>query len=123
MANILIVDDSNMLRDMLKTTLQEGGYSQVSEACDGAKALNLAKSSQYDLIITDVNMPNMDGFTLLQELRQLDIYTTVPILILTTERDEQMKQRGKDSGATGWIVKPFLPDQLLQAITMVLNRG
>jgi two-component system chemotaxis response regulator CheY len=121
-AKILIVDDSNMLRDMLKYALVDGGYSDVTEAVDGVDALAKAKSTQFDLVITDINMPNMDGFQLIKQLRDLDSYKKSPLLVLTTERSDEMKGKGKDAGATGWIVKPFLPDQLIQAVSMVLNK-
>lgn len=122
MAKILIVDDSNMLRDMLKYALVDGGYSDVTEAVDGVDALNKAKSTMFDLVITDINMPNMDGFELIQELRKIENYKKSPLLVLTTERSDEMKGKGKNAGATGWIVKPFLPDQLIQAVSMVLNK-
>jgi two-component system chemotaxis response regulator CheY len=121
-AKILIVDDSNMLRDMLKYALVDGGYSDVTEAVDGVDALEKANASQFDLVITDINMPNMDGFELIQELRKLNNYKNSPLLVLTTERSDEMKGKGKSAGATGWIVKPFLPDQLIQAVSMVLNK-
>lgn len=119
---ILIVDDSTMLRDMLSYALNEGGYSNVVEAVDGIDGLEKAKKDTFDLIITDVNMPNMDGILLVNELRSLPQYVKSPILVLTTERDGSMKEKGKASGATGWIVKPFIPDQLLKAVNIVLKR-
>ncbi|AXH15063.1 response regulator [Malaciobacter mytili] len=122
MAKLLIVDDSTMLRDMLNYALNEGGYTDVTEAVDGVDGLEKAKASMYDLIITDVNMPNMDGLTLISELRKLPQYSTKPILVLTTERSDEMKAKGKAAGATGWIVKPFVPDQLLKAVNIVLSR-
>lgn len=122
MAKLLIVDDSTMLRDMLNYALNEGGYNDVVEAVDGVDGLSKAKSTTFDLIITDVNMPNMDGLTLIKELRKLPQYISRPILVLTTERSDEMKAKGKASGATGWIVKPFVPDQLLKAVNIVLSR-
>lgn len=122
MAKLLIVDDSTMLRDMLNYALNEGGYTDVTEAVDGVDGLAKAKMHEYDLIITDVNMPNMDGLTLISELRKVSQYTKKPILVLTTERSDEMKARGKAAGATGWIVKPFVPDQLLKAVNIVLSR-
>ena len=119
---LLIVDDSTMLRDMLSYALNEGGYSDVIEAVDGLDGLEKAKSMTFDLVITDVNMPNMDGITLVSELRALPQYVKTPILVLTTERGDSMKSKGKASGATGWIVKPFVPDQLLKAVNIVLKR-
>jgi two-component system chemotaxis response regulator CheY len=120
---LLIVDDSTMLRDMLSYALNEGGYSDVTEATDGVDGLKKANETTYDLIITDVNMPNMDGITLVGELRKLPQYSKSPILVLTTERGDEMKSKGKASGATGWIVKPFVPDQLLKAVNIVLSKN
>ncbi|HIC43050.1 MAG TPA: response regulator [Sulfurimonas sp.] len=122
MTNILIVDDSNMLRDMVKFALQEGGYPDVTEAVDGADALQKAKREVFNLIITDINMPNMDGFELIKELRKIPAYAKVPVMTLTTEKTPEMKAKGKAVGATGWIVKPFVPDQLLKAVGIVLKR-
>jgi len=119
---LLIVDDSTMLRDMLSYALNEGGYNDVTEAIDGIDGLKKAKETKYDLVITDVNMPNMDGITLVSELRNLPEYAKSPILVLTTERGDEMKAKGKASGATGWIVKPFVPDQLLKAVNIVLSK-
>ncbi len=122
MAKLLIVDDSTMLRDMLSYALSEGGYSDVVEAVDGVDGLEKARSASFDLIITDVNMPNMDGLTLIGELRKLSQYSSKPILVLTTERSDEMKAKGKAAGATGWIVKPFVPDQLLKDVNIVLSK-
>jgi len=122
MAKLLIVDDSTMLRDMLNYALNEGGYPDVTEAVDGVDGLAKAKAADFDLIITDVNMPNMDGLTLIGELRKITQYSKKPILVLTTERSDEMKARGKAAGATGWIVKPFVPDQLLKSVNIVLSR-
>jgi two-component system chemotaxis response regulator CheY len=119
---LLIVDDSTMLRDMLQYALNEGGYNDVTEAVDGVDGLSKAKSTTYDLIITDINMPNMDGLTLVSELKKLPEYEKRPILVLTTERSDDMKAKGKAAGATGWIVKPFVPDQLLKAVNIVTKR-
>ena len=120
---LLIVDDSTMLRDMLSYALNEGGYNDVVEAVDGLDGLNKSKLTTFDLVITDVNMPNMDGLTLVSELRNLQQYAKTPILVLTTERSDKMKSKGKASGATGWIVKPFVPEQLLKAVNIVLNKN
>jgi len=120
---LLIVDDSTMLRDMLSYALNEGGYNDVIEAVDGIDGLEKSKVTTFDLIITDVNMPNMDGLTFISELRKLPQYSNVPVLVLTTERGDEMKSKGKSAGATGWIVKPFVPDQLLKAVNIVLNKN
>ncbi|MDP3267196.1 MAG: response regulator [Sulfuricurvum sp.] len=122
MAKILIVDDSNMLRDMVKYALNEGGYPNVTEAIDGLDGLEKAKQHSFDLIVTDINMPNMNGFDLIIELRKLPMYVKTPILTLTTEKNDEMKAKGKTVGATGWIVKPFVPEQLLKAVGIVLGR-
>jgi two-component system chemotaxis response regulator CheY len=119
---LLIVDDSTMLRDMLSYALNEGGYNDVIEAVDGQDGLDKAKNTTFDLVITDVNMPNMDGLTLVSELRKLPQYSKIPILVLTTERSDDMKSKGKAAGASGWIVKPFVPDQLLKAVNIVLSK-
>ena len=121
MAKLLIVDDSTMLRDMLNYALNEGGYTDVVEAVDGVDGLAKAKNTNFDLIITDVNMPNMDGLTLIGELRKIPQYLKTPILVLTTERSDEMKAKGKFAGATGWIVKPFVPAVVRQRVTNVVD--
>jgi len=119
MANILLVDDSTSMREMVSFTLREAGHD-VSEAEDGVEALEFARKTSVNLVITDVNMPNMDGITLTGELRTLDDYKFVPILILTTETGTAKKEQGKVAGATGWIEKPFDPDHLLATVNRVL---
>ncbi len=119
MARILAVDDSASMRQMVSFTLKGAGH-EVMEASDGAEALNLAKQNTVDLVISDVNMPNMDGITLVTELRQLSNYKFTPILMLTTESSGDKKSEGKVAGATGWIVKPFNPDQLIATIKKVI---
>jgi two-component system chemotaxis response regulator CheY len=116
---ILTVDDSASMRQMVRFTLEGAGY-QVLQAADGVEALEMAKSKGADLVLTDINMPRMDGITLVRELRALDSYRYVPMLVLTTESGQETKQRGKQAGATGWIVKPFNPEQLLATIARVL---
>lgn len=120
MASILTVDDSASMRQMVTFTLKSAGH-EVTEAIDGVDALEKAKQGNYELVITDVNMPNMDGITLTRELRVLSDYKYTPILTLTTESDKNKKQEGKDAGATGWIIKPFNPEQLLLTIKKVLG--
>lgn len=120
MASILAVDDSASMRQMVTFTLKGAGYD-VTEAKDGQEALNIAKSNRFSLVITDVNMPNMDGIALTKELRGLPNYKFTPILTLTTESSSDKKQAGKSAGATGWIVKPFNPDQLLATVKKVLG--
>ncbi|MDX2193767.1 MAG: response regulator [Gemmatimonadales bacterium] len=120
MPSILAVDDSPSMRQMVRFTLAEGGY-EVVEATDGAEALALARQRTVNLVLTDINMPNMDGITLVRELRQLPAYKGVPLLLLTTESAPEKKAEGKAAGATGWIVKPFSPEQLLATIRKVLG--
>ncbi len=120
MATILAVDDSASMRQMVSFTLKGAGY-EVVEADDGVKALNAAKGKKVDLVVTDVNMPNLDGIALIKELRRLPDYKFTPILMLTTEAGDAKKQEGKAAGATGWIVKPFNPEQLLATIKKVLS--
>lgn len=116
---ILAVDDSASMRQMVRYTLEGAGY-KVVQAADGVEALEFARSDTVDLVLTDVNMPRMDGIELVRELRALDSYKFVPMLVLTTESGQDTKQRGKQAGATGWIVKPFSPEQLLSTIARVL---
>ncbi len=118
MATILAVDDSASMRQMVGFTLKSAGYNVV-EAVDGVDALAKAKTMKADIVITDVNMPNMDGIALIAELRALPDYKFIPILMLTTESGTGKKQEGKAAGATGWIVKPFNPDQLLSTVKRV----
>jgi two-component system, chemotaxis family, chemotaxis protein CheY len=120
MANILAVDDSASMRQMVAFTLKGAGHN-VTEAADGAEALKIAKDGSFDLVLSDVNMPNLDGLGLAKELRALPNFKFTPILMLTTEAGADKKQDGKAAGATGWIVKPFNPDQLLSTIKKVLG--
>ena len=120
MTSILAVDDSASMRQMVSFTLKGAGY-EVIEATDGVEALSIAKNKSVNLVITDVNMPNMDGISLIKELRGLPSYKFTPLLMLTTESGTDKKQAGKAAGATGWIVKPFNPDQLLATIRKVLG--
>jgi len=120
MAKILAVDDSASMRQMVSFTLKGAGHD-VIEASDGVEALKFAQGQAVDLVLSDVNMPNMDGITLCRNLRQLAPYKFTPILMLTTESTGDKKMEGKSAGATGWIVKPFNPDQLLTTIKKVLG--
>ncbi len=120
MASILAVDDSASMRQMVSFALKKAGH-EVVEAADGEQALTLAKSKKVNLVITDVNMPKMDGIALIKELRSLPDYKFTPILMLTTESAQEKKQQGKAAGATGWLVKPFNPDQLIATINKVLG--
>ena len=116
---ILAVDDSASMRQMVLITLKGAGYD-VLQACDGFEALQMARLSTVDLVLTDVHMPRMDGITLVRELRALHGYKFVPMLILTTESSQEKKMDGKRAGATGWIVKPFNPPQLLATVARVI---
>lgn len=122
MAKILVVDDSKMLRDMVIYALKEGGYSDVFEAVNGKEAFQKATAEKFDVVLTDINMPVMDGFELTSSLRNSENYKSTPILVLTTESSEEMKEKGKNCGATGWIVKPFVPEELLYVVELVLSR-
>ena len=108
---------------MLLSTFNSGGYTDVTEAEDGEVALAKVKSIKFDFIITDINMPNMDGLTFIKELRKLDNYINTPVLVLTTERGDDIKIEGKLAGANGWIIKPFVAEQLLQAVNIVINKN
>ena len=116
---ILAVDDSASMRQMVNFTLKGAGY-EVVQAADGIEALEYARRHSADLVLTDVNMPRMDGITLVRELRTLPSYRYTPMLVLTTESSQEKKSQGKQAGATGWIVKPFNPEQLLATIARVL---
>jgi len=120
MTKILAVDDSASMRQMVAFTLKSAGY-EVTDASDGAEALEIAKKQSFDVVITDVNMPNMDGISLCKELRKLPSFKFTPILMLTTESSTDKKQEGRGAGATGWIVKPFNPDQLLATVNKVVG--
>lgn len=117
---ILSVDDSASVRQMVQLTLQGAGY-RVIQASDGAEGLAKAQSTSVDMIVTDLNMPNMNGLSLIQELRKLPAYRGVPIVFLTTESDIDAKQKAKAAGATGWITKPFQQDQLVAVVKKVLG--
>lgn len=120
MAKILVVDDSASIRNMVSFTLKQQSYLTV-EAVDGKDGLAKAQKENFDLVITDVNMPVMDGIALCGKLRQIPAFKFTPVLILTTESSPEMKQRGKAAGATGWLVKPFNPDKLIATIKRVIR--
>jgi two-component system chemotaxis response regulator CheY len=117
---ILSVDDSASVRQMVTFTLEAAGY-QVAQAGDGAEALAYLKTSPVDMIVTDLNMPNLNGIDLIRQVRTLPAFKFVPIVLLTTESDEAKKQEGKAAGATGWIVKPFKQEQLLAVVKKLLG--
>lgn len=120
MARILAVDDSKLMLQIVTLTLTNAGHDLL-QAEDGDNALKLASDNEVDLIITDVNMPNMDGITLVKKLRELPQHKATPILLLTTESEHEKKMEGKQAGASGWIVKPIDPEALLETVTQVLG--
>jgi two-component system chemotaxis response regulator CheY len=120
MTRILAVDDSPSMRDMVRIALTSAGFDVIS-AGDGQEALAIARQSGFDLVLSDVNMPVMDGIELIRALRAESAYRHTPILMLTTEAGPDRKKEGKDAGATGWIVKPFDPAQLVATMHRVLR--
>ena len=120
MTRILTVDDSAAMRDLVALTLTQAGY-EVMQASDGVEALTIARGAQFDLVLADLNMPNMNGIELIRALRAEAEYRMTPILMLTTESDLAKRREGKAAGATGWIVKPFVPDQLVASLQRVLR--
>ena len=120
-AKILTVDDSASIRLTTRVTLSNAGYT-VTEAVDGMDGLNKLKAGEFDLVVTDLNMPNMDGLTMIRELRKLPAHTGVPVIFLKTESDGEIKQQAKAAGATGWLTKPFDPESLVKIARKVLGR-
>jgi len=120
MTRLLAVDDSPSMRQMVAFTLSSAGFD-VAEAPDGQAALAMAQKEHFSLVLADVNMPNMDGLSLVRALRNLPEYRFTPLLMLTTESGPEKKQEGKAAGATGWLVKPFNPEQLLNTVKRVLG--
>jgi two-component system chemotaxis response regulator CheY len=118
-ARVLIVDDSRSLRRMIYAALAQDGY-EILEGQDAEQALAVVQTSPPDLVITDINMPGMDGLSLIRFLRALPEFRFTPVLVLTTEWGEEMKRRGLAAGATGWIVKPFNPEQLRRLVGQLL---
>jgi len=117
---ILIVDDSESIREVVSFTLENGGYN-VKVGVDGKDALKYLNGEKIDLIITDLHMPVMNGIEFIREVRKTPDYNMIPILFLTTESQIEKKLEAKEAGATGWIIKPFVPTKLLSAIQKVLN--
>ena len=115
---VLTVDDSRTIRNMLLVTLNNAGFDTV-QAEDGMEGLEVLEESNPDVIVTDINMPRLDGFGFIEGVRQNERYRSVPILVLTTESDDEKKNRARQAGATGWIVKPFDPTKLVSAIERV----
>ena len=116
---ILIVDDSASLRQVVNIALASAGY-EVIEACDGVDSLTKLDGRKIHLIISDVNMPNMDGITLVKEIKQKPDYKFTPIIMLTTESQDDMKAQGQAAGARAWVVKPFQPAQMLAAVSKLI---
>ena len=115
MAKILVVDDSDTLRKVVSIALNGAGY-EVVEACDGKDALTKLNGDKINLIISDVNMPNMDGISFVKEVKKLPAYKFTPIIMLTTEAGDDLKLEGKEAGAKAWVVKPFKPEKMLEAV-------
>jgi two-component system, chemotaxis family, chemotaxis protein CheY len=120
MFSILAVDDSASIRQMVAFTLKSAGYN-VIEAADGREGLERAREKTVNLVLTDQNMPNLDGIGLVKALRGMPVYTSTPILILTTESSDTMKAKGREAGATGWLVKPFDPVRLIEVVKKVIR--
>ncbi len=118
MKRVMIVDDSATVRQVLQTTLVAAGY-EVVEAIDGEDALKLFTENNVDMLVTDLNMPNLDGISLIKEVRQNPRNRFMPIIMLTTESQPEQRQKGKTAGASGWITKPFRPEQLLSVVSTV----
>lgn len=116
---ILVVDDSRSLRQVVGISLKGAGY-EVIEACDGLDALSKVTGQRIHLIISDVNMPNMDGITFLKEVKKLPDHKFTPVIMLTTESQEARKQEGRAAGAKAWVVKPFQPAQMLEAVSKLV---
>lgn len=117
---VLAIDDSASIRQMVAFTLKSSGY-EVVEAVDGQDGLDKAKARTVNLVLTDQNMPRMDGLTLIKSLRAMPQYKSVPILMLTTESSDAMKSQGRAAGATGWLVKPFDPQKLIEVVKKVIG--
>ncbi|KUM55201.1 response regulator [Rheinheimera sp. EpRS3] len=117
---IMIVDDSASLRQVVSIALIGAGYD-VIEGCDGKDALSKLQGQKISLIVSDVNMPNMDGITMVQEIKKLPAYKFTPIIMLTTESADDKKAAGQAAGAKAWMVKPFKPEQLLMAVSKLVQ--
>jgi two-component system chemotaxis response regulator CheY len=120
-ASILTVDDSASVRMAIRMALSGAGYA-VTEAGDGADGLAKLQAGRFDMVVTDLNMPRMDGLTMIRELRRLPGCAGIPVIFVTTESDDAVKAQAKAAGATGWLVKPFQPDQIVRVARKVLGR-
>ncbi len=121
MAHILAVDDQITMRSLLESVLERAGHVVVT-AEDGVDAMTKLRQQQFDLVITDINMPNMSGLSLVPKIRRLDSHQYVPILMLTTESSDYKKDKARSSGASGWLTKPFDPPRLLAAVNKLLRK-
>ncbi len=117
---ILVVDDSASIRQVVSITLKEAGYDTL-EASDGKDALSKLKGQRVHLMISDVNMPNMDGITFVKEVKLRSEYRFTPVIMLTTESAEEKKRQGQEAGAKAWVVKPFQPQQMLAAVNKLVQ--
>lgn len=115
---VLAIDDSKTIREMLRHTLSQGGF-EVHVADDGVDGLEKLECVAPDVVITDINMPRLDGFGVIEKIRSQKVYSALPILVLTTESAQDLKERAKNSGATGWVVKPFDDEKLIHAIKRI----
>jgi two-component system chemotaxis response regulator CheY len=122
MNKILVADDSQVFVDLLVYALNDAGYNDITIAKDGKEGLEYAQNEQFKLILADVHMPRLDGLSMIEEIRKLPNYKRVPILVLSTEFSDEYKVKGKAAGANGWISKPFIPAQLIKAVSICLNR-
>lgn len=120
-ASILTVDDSASIRLTTRVALSNAGYT-ITEAVDGMDGIDKLNGGQFDLIVTDLNMPKMDGLTMIRELRKMPAHMGVPVIFLTTESDNDLKQQAKAAGATGWLTKPFDPESLVKIVRKVLGK-
>ena len=120
MAKILTVDDSKVIRDLVKTVLVENGHDVVT-ANDGVEGLAATRNEQFDMILSDINMPNMTGISMVSKVRRLEGYEYTPIVMLTTESSNFKKDKAKKMGATGWLQKPFDPERLMKAVNKLIS--
>lgn len=122
MKTVLVVDDSMSIRQMVAFTLKSTNY-QVVEAANGKEGVDKFKTGRFDLVISDVNMPVMDGLSMIKEIRKLTNGKTIPIMVLTTESSDTMKTQGRAAGASGWIVKPFDPNKLIEVVRKLIGNA
>jgi len=120
MARILSVDDSKSIRMMVSAVLSAAGH-EVLSAEDGCQAMEMARETKVDLVLTDINMPNMNGISLVSKLRRLEGYEYIPMIMLTTESNTYKKQKAKTMGATGWLQKPFTAERLVSAVQKIVD--